>query len=435
MPRQSKYGAGLQYSPKSAMTVLLIEPAAAMNLAQPATDVGLHETKWSQNWIHRHGKMEVRRGLSQSTQTSNPMGVTVTGGQEVVSSTGTFYPLISGTSRFAYHDGLGWSVLSYVSAAGNSAPPSGSSRDWYDMTQIYLAAVDDNISVMACKSQQTLFCWRAGATVFSGLTTAPKAKYITAFDNFLMAFNVKDSSGSNYVQRVQWSDRGNPSNWTGALSGFEDLLDAKGQGTRILAQENRVLMFFENEIWQGQRATLPAQFRFTPVDRSIGSPFGRTVVDTPFGTMFLGRDMMLYLLPKEGGTAEAIGAPIQLFLQQYGNVEMWAMWDGLTKTYQLYVGGDANLPVQAFYVVMPELSFNYQVWVGANPNVTGLQELSAGFTAYKQGGMAGTTWAAASSAGRSARPSGTRSRRGRYSTSRVSSGARERWNPAASSRT
>lgn len=396
MPRQSKFGTPVQFTPKSAMTVLMVDTVAAMNRAQPSTDLAPHESYGPLNLYYRNGYAEIRRGVSQSTQTSNPMGVTVTGGMEVVSSTGTFYPFISGTSRFAYHDGLGWSVLSYTSAFGNSAPPSGGSRDWYDMTQIYNPAVDDNMAVMACASQQTLFCWRAGSTVFSGLTSAPKAKYVTAFDNFLMAFNIKDSTGSNYVQRVQWSDRGNPSNWTGALSGFADLLDAKGQGTRILAQNNRVLLFFESEIWQAQRGAFPDTFRFTPLDRSVGSPYPRSVVDTPMGVMFMGRDQRVYLLPNDGGPAQEVSAKANDSLRLTpGNGVVWAMWDGTSSAYQIFMaqgGTNDQPPNNGFYFVQPDLTIHRMFYAFG-------QDRTHGFTAYKQGGTLGTTWSQASTAG------------------------------------
>ncbi|MEG7697722.1 hypothetical protein U2181_15260, partial [Listeria monocytogenes] len=83
-----------------------------------------------------------------------------------------------------------------------------------------------------------------------------------------------------------------------SLAGFEDLLDAKGAGTRLIVSDNLVYIFFEDEIWQGTRATGTSSFAFSALDRSIGSPYPCTIVQTPLGIFFLGRDLNVYILPK-----------------------------------------------------------------------------------------------------------------------------------------
>src|SRR5207247_3619549 len=109
--------------------------------------------------------------------------------------------------------------------------------------------------------------------------------FVAAYDNYLLAFNIRDpgSAQSDFVQRVQWNDRGSASSWTGGLAGYEDLLAMRGQGTRIVTQDNRVILFSDAEIWQGYPSNFPFVFRFEPLDRSIGCPYSWTISDTPQG--------------------------------------------------------------------------------------------------------------------------------------------------------
>ena len=391
--RRSQFGA-IGPRPRSDSTVLMVEPTLGFRSDQPASDLQPGETPYAQNFLMWDGGLEPRPCLSQQTTNPNPMGVPLTGGLEVISSVGSRYPLISGTTRFAYHDGTTWSVLSYVSSFGYTATPSGSTMDYYDACQIYYPPADDMLAVLACQSYQTLFCWRSGSTLFSSLTGAPRARYVAPFDNFVVAFNVRDaaSAQSKYVQRVQWSDRGAPSNWTGGLSGFEDLLDAKGQGTRIFGQEQRMVLFFEDEIWQAYRGTYPNIMQFAALDRTVGTPFSWTAVDTPVGIIFLGRDYMLYVLPKDGGTAQPIGGKIQQELRNTidSPAYAWATYDPRTSCYQLYypVVGSGSIPAKAMYYNIRSGSFAPQAF----DQSAGPHYLTRGFPAFHQTGTAGLTW-------------------------------------------
>lgn len=236
MIRRTRFGTPLGIPPRSAQSTLIVEPTLGFALNQPETDLRPGQTPECSNFLMREGALQLRPTLSTYTANENPVGP-VTGGATIVSSTGSFYPLVSGATQLAYYSTGSWSSpLSYVSAGGMDTPPSGDSMDFTDITQIYDPNVDDMVGLVAYQSYQTLYAWQSGQTVFSSVTSAPRARYITTFDNFVLALNVRDvgSVESRYVQRVQWSDRGNPMQWDAAaansLAGFEDLLDAKGQG-------------------------------------------------------------------------------------------------------------------------------------------------------------------------------------------------------------
>jgi hypothetical protein len=389
----------------SAATIIVVEPAGIMGAKGPTNmpfggtpasvfrwpkEASLNYTMGAaHNFLVQDGALVPRPRLKDPLFTaSNPLGTLVTGGVEVVSSVGTRFQLISGTTRLAYHSNNSFSPLSYVSSAGRSTPPSMTTQDRVDFCQIYEPTNDEMLAIAsATSSYQTLFCWKSGASIFSSLTQSPSARWVAAFDNFVMAGNVRDSSGSKYGQRVQWSDRGNPFVWTpGAanLAGNQDLLDAKGTIQRIIAQEQRLVIFFDEEIWVGVRDSFPNTFRFTPLDRSRGTIFGKTCAVTPRGIMFLATDSMVYLLPKEGGPAVPVGQQIQQALREdmvngqlNGN---WAIFDEVTGTYQLYIISylsNLDVPAMAFYMDVETGAWTRQRFEN---DVTGTgHQLSAGW--------------------------------------------------------
>ena len=378
-----------------------------LDVSQPGVDAPLGSTPNSDNFIMREGSLELRPALSVRGTNAQPMVARVLGGTEVVDVTGTRYPLISGTTRLAWYSNTSWSQLSYVSAGGMNDPPAAGETDYWDFAQIYnpliaaAAIADDNWAIGANASYQTLFCWQSNTTVFSSLTGAPRAKYVAAFDNYLLAGNIR-SGASDFVQRIQWSDRGSASSWTGGLSGFEDLLATKGQITRLLPQENRVIVGMDNEIWHGVPVDFPFVFRFMPLDTSVGMPYPWTAANTPRGIVFLGRDYQTYLLPKEGGAAVPIGQRLHRSLRNTIDQPQraCAVYDTTYSQYQLYyaIQGGSGLPQRAVYLNLQEGSWAPQSFDRSGGNLSLTRGFEAQFlssSATSWGGLAaaGVRWA------------------------------------------
>ncbi len=396
--RTTRYGAPLAIGPRSAISTLIVEPTLGFTLSQPETDLQPGQTPECSNFLMREGALSLRPTMSAYTANENPVGP-VTGGNTIVSSTGSFYPFVSGATQLAYYSVASWSSpLSYVSAGGMDAPPSGDSMDFSDIIQIYSPTVDDMIALVGYQSYQTLYAWQSGSTIFSSVTSAPRARYLTAFDNFVLALNVRDTGSveSRYVQRVQWSDRGDPLQWdataANSLAGFEDLLDAKGQGTRLLTLDDRVIVFFEDEVWQGVRSTGASSFAFAALDRTIGCPYPWTATITPLGIFFLGRDLMVYLLAKGSAAASPVGYPVQRRLRDRidNPTRAWGVWDTETNTYQLWypVRGGQGTAQEALFINMGDNSWAPQTVQHATYQFA----LSRGFVAYNAILQNASTW-------------------------------------------
>lgn len=395
------YGFPLQIPNRSLTSVLIIEPTLGLDSSQPSVDVPLGSTPSCDNYLLREGALEPRPMLSLKPGNPQPLGaVPILGGTEVISVTGDRYPLISGTTRWAWYSNNSWSALSYVPAFSLNDPPGATDTNYWDFTQIYQVDRDENIAVGASGSYQSLYCWQSNTTVFSTLTGAPRATTVAAFDNFLLAANIR-SDNSDYVQRIQWSDRGSASSWTAGLSGFEDLLQMRGDITRLLPLENRVIVFGENETWQGFRSDFPNLFVFQPVDTAVGCPYPWTAAVTPRGILFLGRDYHVYLLPKEGGQPVSIGQRLHRAIRNLIDrpERAWGAWDHTTDVYQLNyaIKGGSGRPQRAAWLNLESGAWAPQSYdpISGGLSLTRGFEVQLSSSATTWGGLqaAGITWA------------------------------------------
>ena len=407
MPLDTKWGIPAQYGrPDSLDSVLIIEPTLGLDVAHASVNAPLGATPYSENYIIRDGGLEPRPMLTLKSNNAQPID-RVLGGTEVVDVSAVNFPVVSGSTRIAAFLAGSWSVLSYVAAFGVNAPPAAQNTNYYDFTQIYDATANQNIAVFCHDgSLQQLYCWAAGSNIYSTLTGSPSAAHITAFNDFLVAFN----TGGNLVQRVQWNDRGSNSSWTGGLSGFADLLDMKGQGNRIMTLENRMVLFSDWEVWQGTPVQFPFTFDFEPIDKGVGCPFPRTAVTTPIGIMFLSHDNMVYLISKYGGPPRAVGQQVQKYLRD--NIDQptraWATYDRTYNQYQLYfpVKGGSGFPQRALFMNVKDVGISavYSEALGQGAwalqtydPISGGLSLTQGFEAHTS--STATTWAALLAAG------------------------------------
>lgn len=394
------YGVPLQIPNRSLTSVLIVEPTVGVDSSQPSVDVPLGSTPDSQNYIMREGALEPRPMLSLRGANPQPMStIPILGGLEVIGVTGDRFPLVSGTTTMAWYSNNSWGVLSYVSAYGLNDPPSGSDIQYWDFTQIYQVDRDENIAVGAPGSYQSLYCWQANTTTFSTLTGAPRATAVAAFDNFLLAANIR-SGTSDFVQRIQWSDRGSASSWTAGLSGFEDLLQMRGDITRLLPLENRIIVFGENETWQGYRSDFPNLFVFQPIDTAVGCPYPWTATVTPQGILFLGRDYHVYLLPKQGGQPVSVGQRLHRSIRNLIDrpERAWGCWDHTTDVYQLNypIKGGSGRPQRAAWLDLESGAWAPQSYdpVAGSLSLTRGFEIQLSSSATTWGGLqaAGITW-------------------------------------------
>ena len=269
-PRYSRYGVPLPM-PKSQFTTGRFTPTVGYtNL--PDIQAPLGSLVSAQNVWVRDGRLEPRTRLAR-LGTNNAWNDVPNGAFPYDDIGGTKYPVVTSQDTVAYLNGDTWSALSYVQlSAVTNQPPSGGENDLFFGTSVYLERRDLNEGIFV-NGVDPAFAW-AGPTeaTYSTLTGAPIAHDVTLFDNRPVFWNIYDAaSAARFVTRVQWTVRGDPEDFTGIGSGTDDLVDMRGQGTRIFATEDELVLFSTEEIWRGRKIGLPFIFEFQPLRKNVGA--------------------------------------------------------------------------------------------------------------------------------------------------------------------
>jgi hypothetical protein len=263
--------------------------------------------------LQRGNALEPRSKFSQMGSNAATVGADEpTGSLVYVDTSGNFSPVVASATTFAYFDGTSWVQLTY----SGTSEPGGGTNDLVFGTSVYLPRADANIMLFA-NGINEIFSWAgpSSGTLLSTLTGAPVARDVTLFDNRPVAWNILDpSTSTRYVQRVQWSVRGDPEDWTSQFAGTDDLLDMRGEGTRIFTLEDALLLMSSEEIWIGRKIGVPFVFQFEPLDRDRGAPYPRAAAQLEDSVVFLGRDLMVYRVA--GAQAQPISQPIHRRLVQ-----------------------------------------------------------------------------------------------------------------------
>ena len=308
MPRFVRYGLPLP-APRSQFTSAHFSPTLGYtNL--PDVQAPLGSLTSSQNVWVRDGRLEPRTRLAR-LGTNNPWQDVVNGAFSYDDIGGLRYPVVTSRRTVAFLTNNAWSTLSYVQLSANTnQPPSGGENDLFFGTSVYLERRDLNIGIFV-NGVDPAFAWAGPTeTTFSTLTGAPIAHDVALFDNRPVFWNVYDvATAGRFVTRAQWTVRGDPEDFTGIGAGTDDLVDMRGQGTRIFATEDELALFSTQEVWRGRRVGLPFVFQFQPLDKEIGAAHPRAMLQTQHGIFWLHNDDMVYVL--QNGAVQPIGEKIQ----------------------------------------------------------------------------------------------------------------------------
>lgn len=272
-----------------------------------------------------------------------------------VTAAGAAYTFISSRTRAYWFNSPTLSEASFTSSHGigtfaTTGPQGDTQRQW-QFAQIYSPIDNENILVCARRSQDTLVV--AKPTMFSYCTQAPGARCVAAFDNYVLAANIYNAVAGNLVSRIQWSDRGDPYNWTTGLSGFEDLVAMRGAITRIVLLDNRIIIFSDHEIWYGVQsgAIGYTAFQFAPLDTQVGCPYPGTIVETDNGLIFLDQSGHVRLLAKGAAISQIISSSVRPIIQsslssidKLPNQQLtFATYDPTTRIYTLWLRSAGTL--------------------------------------------------------------------------------------------
>jgi len=155
---------------------------------------------------------------------------------------------------------------------------------------VYITGMDQMVPQFLpldnASSHSTLTDWLSSGESF--------ANDCTAFDERLIFWGSIDSLGTSNPTRAKWSVRGDPDNFTGNGTGFQDLVEMSGTASRIVHTRDRMLLFSERDVWEATPRRDAAAFDFRPLLNAVGLAAPRALVQTPFGIFWYGTDRKLH---------------------------------------------------------------------------------------------------------------------------------------------
>lgn len=356
-PRRSLFGIPSRSPFPSKVTEELVPLMGGIHTDVPGIMLDTASSASMTNFLPLDGYLVPRSRISfPGASSSNFTSYTTIGGVfEFTEVNGVSNVWVSaGTYHGTFRNSPTFSAASFVSAGGigsigTNNPNTITTNQRWQYAPVYCSTNNQINVVMASNSLDTIMVGdvsTVGKPIFSYLTGAPRALSVAVFDNYVLAWNLYE--GQRLVQRVRWSDRGDPSNWTTGISGFEDLVAAAGSGTAIVPMDDRILLFTDQQIWYGVEAQYPAQFQFQPLEIHSGCPYPATIQKTIDGLMFLDNSGQLRLIPRFAWVAPTIlSSPIRELVKARisrndetatsTGMWTWAYYDSVDFIYYLFV--------------------------------------------------------------------------------------------------
>lgn len=148
--------------------------------------------------------------------------------------------------------------------------------------------------------------------------TPPKCKFLLYFSSYLILANItNDGFGNVRPWRVQWSDTGDPENWTTGNSGSRELLEDSSEITAVGYFGQYATIHKDNAIYVCYPVNSSSIFQFERKETGAGAALGTPVLSLPTGEqMFLSRDGFRLF---NGVGAPLIDVPISDEIREYLN--------------------------------------------------------------------------------------------------------------------
>jgi hypothetical protein len=374
IPRLLRFGSPQPARPQQTLRQPIVEPVLGLDARAGPMDMQPGFTPDAQNFIKLGNQITPRSGLSAFTTAFAIPGPALYAA-ELLDTEGQHYGFAASAQTLAWFPpGASWSTLSYIAGVGSSTQTFDSSRYvGIQGAHIYDITTDRNIAVLTNNRQFPVwFSVDTSNTTYSNFTEfaslASRARAVEAYDARLVWFNLA-SSASTFATRVMWSVRGAPKDYTIASgAGYEDLMDMRGAGTRLITDGDELVLFTDSEIWRARKRGDIYAFDFYPVVRNLGCTMPRTVVRTPAGIAFMGTDRQVYVLagselvPIDQTQGDREGRAKQYIREHITNAStIWAAYNAQTHNYELYfsaLDGASIYPTKALYFSLD----NSSVW-------------------------------------------------------------------------
>ena len=314
--RRTKFGVPAPAPRQAAMTRrVLVGPFKGMVTNKPPWLLNMGETPWSDNLIVNNGLLQERpmqhqpSGATLPSNKSHSYWPLVATAYDMTGIRWDMIMLLDGYTSYATTDYAtvsgelppyfgGWVAddTSHTSALVLGAGYNGFVWDtFYEPTsdQIAIAVAGTNIATPFYRLLDT------SQSTYTSFLDWPSnaAKYVVSFDDRLVFFGEREgTSGTSYLNRVRWTVRGSPLDFTSVGAGFEDLSDMRGNATALFAEEDRLVLMSNEEVWRGVPRRDAYAFDFEVLNGITGCRHRASAAKTPAGIIWLGNDYSFRLL-------------------------------------------------------------------------------------------------------------------------------------------
>jgi len=170
----------------------------------------------------------------------------------------------------------------------------------------------------------------------------------------LIFFNSDETSGGQSTtkeNKLWWSARGKPLDFRADGAGSEDLVDMRGPGVGMVAEEDRLVLFTTKDIWVATPRRDAFAFDFRQLERDLGADFPRTITATPEGIFWLGAGLNVYRL-RGNRVSKLVGSNIHLGLRERlvgFRDSPFGVYNKQRNTFMLFHSSSATLTADSAY--------------------------------------------------------------------------------------
>lgn len=308
--------------------IAFFAPAVGLNTSLPPSRLSPEAAAGMKNLVLQRGRLESRYAL---TQVGSAFGESIVWVGDVVPKSGRPLLLAITTRYLYYFDAVSQTWIRVDGLSLNGGATDVPSVTMFGDKVLFSNGVDPVASFDVITRQ---------ANFLSG---APAARWLTTFNNRVVAANVVDQTGVR-PSRVRWTAKNDETKWadTDLGAGFEDaapspLLTFDTAQAIVPVTETVALLFRSRSTWtMSATGFVDAPFSFNLLFQEFGTNSPYSLVVTPAGVIGYFRDNW-YIVATGGVTP--IGDPVVDRLAREMPSTLVGMFDNLRQEYRVLIPG------------------------------------------------------------------------------------------------
>lgn len=308
-------------------SVLLVK---GLDVSTPSDYISEQSATEVQNFYLDRGLLTKRRGTTARGSAIGGTDKEIMYGLEFKRE-GTLYNVRIGLDHIERYN-VG--TAAWVDITGSSTLTGDAS----DLIDVAIPLLSSARILCITNSVDSILKWTATGNVSALGGSPPKCKFIQEYKGYLVAANI--TGGTDVPERVQWSDTGNPEEWSTGNAGSVDLIEDGEDITGLNIFGQFLCVHKKTSIYIGTLVSTTQIFYFERRVTQAGTVANNSIVNLPSGEqIFLAEDGLRIF---NGVTAPLIPSPINDEIR-----------DGLNKEYAHKAWGVLVLEEDEVWVGVP----------------------------------------------------------------------------------